>query len=416
MYIRVIVTVLAGAALVGIYFDGTVKREVRVVAKPRDSVVRRGVVAIDWQRKLLAGERLQVRGRWVGPKVKMVLMGMGAVLDSAAFPGEFELGTTPAQQGRAVYTLAAVAGGDTLEREEIPVEVEEGRRLRVLLLAASPDFENTFLSNWLSGAGDAVASRTMVSRDKYQLAFANRTELPLRELTPALLEGFDVVVADQGVLTQVVYRQVRDRGLGLYIKVDSGKIWKPGMRILERDSAGTVVVGMVPEGAGKIVYSTANTRYAQWMAGRRRDYAAYWSKMLGVLARKNDTMAEWSWRPVLPRVGEPVQAVVETGVAMPSGLLGEDVVYLAQDVALPFRWRGSYWPRQAGWFAACTPGGDTTWGYVWPGDAWKGIYGGGDGVETSVVVEKAMLVNGWMYAIFFICIFFLWIERKALKL
>ncbi len=120
------------------------------------------------------------------------------------------MGTTPAQRGRAVYTLAvvamggrrgaAVAGGDTLEREDIPVEVKQGRSLRVLLLAASPDFENTFLSGWLSGQGDAVASRTTVSKDKYQVGFANMAERALDVLTPALLEGFDVGIADSGGL------------------------------------------------------------------------------------------------------------------------------------------------------------------------------------------------------------------------
>ena len=412
VYIRVIVTVLAAAALVGIYFAGTLKREVRVVAAKSDIAVRQGVTVIDWQRRLLVGERLQVRGRWMGPKVKVVLMGMGVVLDSAAVDGEFVLQTVPSQRGRAVYTLAVLTGGDTLEREEIPVEVEPGRQLRVLLLAASPDFENTFLSNWLSGEGDVVAGRTTVSKDRYQLSFANMAERPLGELSPVLLQGFDVVIADEGEVSPVVYRQVRERGLGLYIKVDSGKIWKPGMRTLERDSSGTTVVGMVREGVGKVVYSTANTRYAQWMAGSRQEYAAYWSMVLREVARKDDTAAEWSWRPALPRVGAPVLAVVETGVTMPTGLLGEDVVYLVQDAGLPFRWRGSYWPRQEGWFAARTPGGDTTWGYVWPADAWRGIYPKGDATTTKVISAKGGSAGGWMYVIFLICILFLWIERK----
>jgi hypothetical protein len=284
------------------------------------------------------------------------------------------------------------------------------------MLAVSPDFENTFLSNWLSGQGNVVASRTTVSRDKYQTSFANMPARSLDVLTPALLEGFDLVIADEGVLSPVVYRQVRERGLGLYVKIDSGAIGRSGMRPLVRDSAGKTVVGMVMEGAGKVVYSTANASYAQWMAGRRQDYAAYWSMILRQVARPGDTAEAWSWQPALPRVGGQVQAMLETAGAIPTGLLGEDVVYMAQDAALPFRWRGSYWPERAGWFAARTLGGDTTWGYVWPADSWKGIYPGGDVVEAQVVVGKAMPVNGWMYVVFLVCIFFLWIERKGLKL
>src|ERR1700743_2356390 len=179
---RWIVTILALAALVGIYFTRTGKKA--MVASKSYSVARQGVVAIDWQRKLLAGDTLRVRGRWAGPKVKAVLMGMGAVVDSVLTDGEFVVVIAPAQHGRAVYTLAMVRGSDTLEEEKIPVEVLQGRPLRVLLLAASPDFENTFLFNWLSGEGNAVASRTAVSKDKYQNSFANMAERPLGELTP----------------------------------------------------------------------------------------------------------------------------------------------------------------------------------------------------------------------------------------
>jgi hypothetical protein len=263
-----------------------------------------------------------------------------------------------------------------------------------------------------------------VSRDKYQTGFANMPERPLETLTPALLADFDLVVADEGVLSPVVYRQVRERSLGLYVKVDSGAIYRPGMRTLARDSAGKPAVGIVMEGAGKIVYSTANASYAQWMAGKQQDYAAWWTMILRQLARTADTAVEWTWRPALPRVDQPVQVMAATTAAMPSGLLGEDVVYLAQDAALPFRWQGNWWPEQEGWLAARTPGGDTTWGYVWPADAWKGIYAQETVPTSRVAVRQAMAIQqvtaiqqmtppaGWMYATFLVCVFFLWIERK----
>ena len=45
--------------------------------------VLRGVMDVDWQRRLDRGERLVVRGRWAGGAGKLLLMMMGAVLDSA---------------------------------------------------------------------------------------------------------------------------------------------------------------------------------------------------------------------------------------------------------------------------------------------------------------------------------------------
>jgi hypothetical protein len=276
-------------------------------------------------------------------------------------------------------------------------------------------------------------------------------------LTPALLDGFDVVVADASALPAagspglaVLRRQVEEKGLGLIIRVDSagpagvgiggtGQVQiartgdsvappylreRAGLRVLARDSSKRAAVGGILYGSGKVVFTTLNATYVQIMTGQRQAYAAHWSAILRRVSREREPGEEWQLRPALPRVGEPVEAVVETGAAAPQGLIGEEGsapvnVYLAQEEMLPFRWRGTYWPSAAGWQVVHTLQGDTTWAYVWPRAAWGALYGekrvrgkevqAGNGAVTR---EAVVLPIYWAYILFLLSVFFLWVERK----
>src|SRR6201991_2890577 len=189
------------------------------------SSVKEGLMSIDWRRKLRRGEPLRLQGHWKGEGAARLLReGMGQVLDSVTVKGDslFLLRAVPAQTGRGIYKFVAIAGKDTLEQEEIPFEVEERKPLKILVLASSPDAENTFLVSWLSKEGHAVASRTLVSKDKYQQVYADMAARPLGQLSPALLRAFGLVIADAltvsgGGLLQMLRRQVEEKGLGLVI-------------------------------------------------------------------------------------------------------------------------------------------------------------------------------------------------------
>ena len=353
-----------------------------------------GFVTADWQRRLQQGQRLAVQGRWRGPGVKIVLTGVGMVLDSAEGAADFELHTVPAQTGRAVFRLVAVRGKDTLEQEDLPVEVEPARRLRILMLASSPGFENRFLLNWLAAGGHEVAARIGVSRDKIASVSVNSP-------TPGLLHAFDVVIADAAAFPAGLRHEV-EGGLGLVIRIDSaGRTipgWPPGMM-----------------GAGRVVVSTGDSTYAWWMAGRRQEYAAYWSLLLQQAARKTDTGEGWRWRPALPRVGERVEAELQTASPLPQGIFGRGAVYLEQDGFLPFLWRGKYWPETAGWQWAHTLKGDTAWWYAWPAGAWKAVSRGAAVLAEERPAgreENAEIPKFWIFTVLLLSLAFLWVERK----
>jgi hypothetical protein len=418
--VRVAAILLAVAALAGLALPPGHYREVKAgptiepvkveskVGREARDTVRAGIVAVDWQRRLEKGERLRVQGQWLGRKVKILLTGMGVVLDSADVTGEWQVTTVPAVVGKAVFGLVVLAGGDTVEREEVPVEVVGGKPLKIWVLAGSPDFENTFLMNWLGGQGDEVESRVRVSKGKYQISFVNMEKRPS--------DGFDLVIADSSEVTPDLLRQVEEKGLGLLIRVDgSVPVGRPGMRVLERDSAGKVVVGVVLAGAGKVIYSASNRSFDQWLAGRKEAYAAYWTMLLRQLGKTGASEEAWNWRPAMPRVEEPAVLELASDRREPEGLADDAAVYLAEDAALPWRWRGRYWPVSAGWQAVRLPGGDTSWGYAWDRGAWKGIK-----VESVVGVDKkGKEVKAWvafprwiLYVVFLLSVLFLWVERK----
>ena len=425
------------------------------------SSLKGGVVSADWSRKLRRGAQLRVQGHWKGEgTVRLLLEGMGQVLDSVVVKGDslFSLHTVPAQVGRGVYKFLAIAGKDTLEQEDIPVEVEAGKPLKILVLASSPNAENTFLVSWLSKEGHAVASRTLVSKDKYQQVYANMEERPLGQLTPALLGDFNLVIADAltvsgGGLLPMLRRQIEEKGLGLVIRVDSGG--SVGKRVLLRDSMGRAEVSISREGMGKIVW-TRHTTYPMVLAGEKEGYAAYWSSLLREAAREEGVGDSWEWRPELPRVEEPVRFAIQTGAGgMPQGVIGVDGagsgrldsggrpvnMYLAEDGVLPYSWSGRYWPEAVGWQTVSRLQGDTTSWYAWGVGAWGPLYrekrmretetfikemtgvakvsgvlatGGGALVASDGALATGGGLAKWFYALLIMSLFFLWIEKKIL--
>ena len=388
-----------------------------------------GIVAIDWQQKLNRGERLQVRGSWIGGSGKLLLMGMGEVVDSVTLgkAGEFSLGVVPAAVGRVVYRLAGIVGRDTVEEEDVPVEVVGSSPLRILLLASSPDFENRFLVKWLSGDGQVVASRTMVSRGKAEEAFVNRGRTALAPLTRALLGEFDLVVADAAALPVhgavewgVLQQEIGERGLGLIVKVDSAgldsmvRVMRGRVsRVLDRDATGKIVAGAWLEGSGKVLFTAMDTSYSRLLVGDRVGYARYWSELLREGRKK--VGGKKGAGTGLPRVGEETLLELQTTDDLPQGIVGKTAVYLAQDAELSFLWRGKYWPEKAGWQMISRPMGDTVWWYVWPRGAWKGmerapqVEVAGQNMEKR---ERVEFPKGWFWALFLLGVVFLWVERK----
>jgi hypothetical protein len=446
-----------------VFGEGLPGQEWRAIAPPRlvfhPARIGAGLISAAWKRKLTSGDRLDLQGIWQGEgvandkskragPVKLLLTGMGMSYDSTEVPGKdgemaredgeagsaIELSTVPAQLGRSVYHFLALSGGDTLEQEDIPVEILPGKPLKVLILASSPGFENRFLASWLVENGQVVASRSTISRGKYAERFSQVEPVPLGSMSQGVLGKFDLVVADDEVLRQLgmnvlalLQREVKDRGLGLIIWREDPRQagnhpspienWPgaivprlaaardtamgfylredPGLRVLKRDSLLHVVAGSSLFGLGRLVFLSFPPSYATLLEGKKSEYASLWSTILRQAARPMPAEDGWTTEPSLPRVNEPVGFRLESGsTEIPRGEAGNSqiemttTVYLSEDPWLPFEWRGKYWPDKAGWQSIRDPGGSVSWWYAWPGGSWMVAHQTERRKETRGFIEE----------------------------
>ena len=194
-----------------------------------------GITAVNWQGRLKQGQLLKVQGNFGNPidhPVRLILKGLNTGVDSliigAKSSFKFELKTTPKTSGRSIYQLLALSGKDTLANESLPVEIDPDKPLKVLMLSAAPGFENRFLKNWLSENGLGVASRSTISKSKFNSDYINIGQTPLDHLSPGLLAGFDIVIGDLSILgslntaeSAALKQQVTQKGLGLIVNADT---------------------------------------------------------------------------------------------------------------------------------------------------------------------------------------------------
>ncbi len=366
-----------------------------------------GYTAAGWPRQLHQGEWLEVQGNYNNPgkePVKIVLTGLGARLDSAtitaATTSSFRLRCKPAHQGSTLYELETSSGGKTLLTQKIPVHILPASNLQVLLLNSSPDFDNKFLSTWLYENQYQVAVRNTITKGKYSQQFLNRQAIALSTLSTALLEKFDVVIADDQALAILnasekgALRSQIQKGLGLVLQTDSTASLAPftaGLQVkkqsgspvtarpltmpavfttttplqpaqwfsiennrqaqpLVMDDQGAVVTAAILSGAGKLVLNTVNNTYSWILAGNRQDYAQFWSLLLHKAARSNAQTSRWEQVSAFPTVGSPVELSLATAAAgVPSIETPAGRVFLSQKAWHPHSWTGSYWPVTSGW-------------------------------------------------------------------
>lgn len=390
-----------------------------------------GITAIDWNRNIEKGKFFLLQGTYTNQSsfpIVLVLNGFNTILDSFTVAPkkemDFRLHTIPKQNGKAVYTLLALHGKDTLEKEPIPIEIISPSPVKILILAASPDFENRFVKDWLSQNGYAVVAKTAISANKFDKTFLNTGSVSLDRVTSNLLDSFDVLLSDETALLSLskpeqenIYNQVARKGMGMIIRSDtihSSKEWftgpyqlytsqgkqpthlsihlmndevhhavlpveqplfiryKSGMQPLATDSAGNIMVGMIAEGSGKIAVTTLSNTYNWLLAGNAADYYSFWSTLLQKTARQKIPETSVETLSLLPVVQQPVSILSGTNsYATPSLEISGKKIALAQNENLPDHWYGKYWPIKPGWQPGVNVHGINNNWYVYDKHDWK---------------------------------------------
>ncbi|MVN20959.1 hypothetical protein GO621_05340 [Mucilaginibacter sp. HMF7410] len=388
-----------------------------------------GIQKVNWTHRLNAGELFKVQGNFLNQtdaKVKLVLKGLNTSLDSIEIGAkrsiDFNFSTIPKQSGQAVFRLIALSGKDTIEDEPIPFSVGPSRTLKVLMLNASPDFESRFLKNWLAQNAYAVASRSIISKNKTTSDFANLNKLLLDRITPSLLENFDVLICDAtafGSLSKpeaaAILAQTSRKGLGLIFRADSSANAsfirekfpveesnnpqkqlrlklndnsgmrltiqtdhpafirnQPNSQALIQDETAHIVVNSKLYGAGKLILSTLNNTFTWQLSGKPAAYSAFWSMLLSKAARKI-SRKENVFTTFFAGKNSMVPVMLETSAKTANVKVDGTTMAFNQNPSIPFLQEATFWPKKAGWISIIENGNNAGSIYINENRDWNPI-------------------------------------------
>jgi len=110
--------------------------------------------------------------------------------------GSFNIETRAPVQGIYEYKiLASQENKDTIV-ETLPVQVAKTSKLKMLILASSPQFELNYLKNYWVSQGHAIVQKVKISQEKYSSSFVNMDEFQFSTLARNVLERFDILMID----------------------------------------------------------------------------------------------------------------------------------------------------------------------------------------------------------------------------
>lgn len=388
-----------------------------------------GIVSISWQHTLTIGENLVVQGTFnndTKTPSTIYLNAFGNNVDSVRFKPFtqqiFQLKTVPKQSNKAVYSIIIVADKDTLENNPLPFQVQPTVPLRVLLLASSPNFENKFLKNWLYENNYAVATRTTITKGKFEQAFFNMNTISLSNISATTLQQFDVVIADVDELSAItkndlatIKNQIIQNGLGLIVRVDSSNTnapfylksfpiiksinqqknttqikygnnttaiqidephyikSQPNTQVLIKDSAQNSLASLALIGTGKIVATTLNNTYTLQLQNKQTNYSQLWAMLLQKATKKAVAEDSWAMYPNISYINKQVTLSLETIADTAFGTVGTTKIYFQQNEMLPFRWSSTYWPSKTGWHTITSNNNTAYNWYVFNSTHWQSV-------------------------------------------
>ena len=393
------------------------------------------ITTVYWKQQLVSGEMLRVQGSYENTSnktIKLLLAAFGAGKDSvlidAGTKQTFSLQTTPVHNGQAVYSLIALSGKDTLQSEPVPVAMHAVVPIQVLIVAATPDFDNTYLKNHLSRQAYQCTMYTTISTNKKERQFLNTVARPAATvLNLTYFNKFDVIITDQETLEQLspagsmaIRSAVAENGTGLIVKMEEAKkgnafythffsLTQPkeskktthllgsaiadstrfaitiadpliitpqaGQQMILQDQQLNTYAAAIAYGSGKLLATVIPNSYSLALAGNKTAYQQLWSLLLNKAAKQVNPSQTWHMEPLIAHVNEPVriQSASENVNKSTTVINDSTTLYLKQDDQLSFLSYGLYWPAVTGWQQLPgVIGKDSNW-YVYKVADWQSL-------------------------------------------
>lgn len=360
-----------------------------------------GIIKLNYKQENNVGNQLDVKGIFANPRSKNRLVledAGGTALDSLIFDSEekehFQLSTHLKVSGNFVFSIVEKDSlGEVLNRNTLPVKINESKTPRILILNAFPTFEIKYLKNFLADLGHEVVVKNRITTGRYKFEFFNTEQKNLRSLNFSNLEGFDLVILDAEFLKNLsnsernaLLKSIKSSGLGLLILGEAKALNNLGdFSVFTPQSVSTLEVGFdklktvrlaiqpyrlkqefgLEEihtsnasifsaykrlGQGRIGTTMLKDTWQLLLDGKQDVYQQIWSEIIEQVSKRESILASFSPIDKFAVKDEPFTFEIRTSLENPRIFDQNDrLIPLKQDLNASETWSGVTYPLSLGW-------------------------------------------------------------------
>ncbi|NVN19458.1 hypothetical protein GUA46_14000 [Muricauda sp. HICW] len=349
--------------------------------------------------ELILGEPLELSATYANPVAgnwAVLADNGGNPLDSIPLEETesqlIQLSAEPKASGQFVYHLMEQdQDGQVVSNEPIPIQVKEGRPLKILMVNTFPTFETKYLKNFLTEKGHEVLARTQLTKGKYKFEYFNGASGTIYGFTSENLKDYDLLIIDTDSYTglgrtskEAMEEISASEGLGIFIQADEGLFrlsesqspfrfnkdyvteialgqpmqtlpkypyaFQENLRTQEILLDYVTVASYIPVQKGKVGTTLLQNTYQLLLDGQEALYTRIWTKILNNITRKQETVLEWKSLTQIPRLDEPFEFELQTLLTDVEITTEEGArIPLLQDILIPGKFTGTVYPRKTGW-------------------------------------------------------------------
>jgi len=349
--------------------------------------------------ELILGEPLELSATYANPVAgnwAVLADNGGNPLDSIPLEETesqlIQLSAEPKASGQFVYHLMEQdQDGQVVSNEPIPIQVKEGRPLKILMVNTFPTFETKYLKNFLTEKGHEVLARTQLTKGKYKFEYFNGASGTIYGFTSENLKDYDLLIIDTDSYTglgrtskEAMEEISASEGLGIFIQADEGLFrlsesqspfrfnkdyvteialgqpmqtlpkypyaFQENLRTQEILLDYVTVASYIPVQKGKVGTTLLQNTYQLLLDGQEALYTRIWTKILNNITREQETVLEWKSLTQIPRLDEPFEFELQTLLTDVEITTEEGArIPLLQDILIPGKFTGTVYPRKTGW-------------------------------------------------------------------
>ncbi|WP_108244348.1 hypothetical protein [Muricauda brasiliensis] len=349
--------------------------------------------------ELILGEPLELSATYANPVAgnwAVLADNGGNPLDSIPLEETesqlIQLSAEPKASGQFVYHLMEQdQDGQVVSNEPIPIQVKEGRPLKILMVNTFPTFETKYLKNFLTEKGHEVLARTQLTKGKYKFEYFNGASGTIYGFTSENLKDYDLLIIDTDSYTglgraskEAMEEISASEGLGIFVQADEGLFrlsesqspfrfnrdyvtetelgqpvrtlpkypyaFQENLRTQEILLDSATVASYIPVQKGKVGTTLLQNTYQLLLDGQEALYTRIWTKILNNITREQETVVEWKSLTQIPRLDEPFEFELQTLLTDVEITTEEGArIPLLQDILIPGKFTGTVYPRKTGW-------------------------------------------------------------------